>query len=107
MRLFSPGMNCLHSSPLRISTPKLTRIGEKCIIDRKLLGVLMPNNGSEFQYMLKQKVDDQDTQFLLIGNNGNSHCFIKQNNAAYCLPIDSNCVPCIQKIIKSENLYNI
>ena len=45
-------------TPLRISTPKLTRGGEKCIIDWKVLGVLILNNGSEFQYLLLQKVND-------------------------------------------------
>ena len=35
-------------SPLRISRPKLIWIGEKCIIDWKFPGVLIPNNGSEF-----------------------------------------------------------
>ena len=41
---------------LRISTPKLIRVGEKCIIDWKCLGVLIPYNASEFQYMLIQKL---------------------------------------------------
>ena len=39
-------------TPLRINTPKLRWIDEKCLIDRKFLGVLTPNNGSEFEYML-------------------------------------------------------
>ena len=30
----------------------------------------------------------QTMQFLLMGNNRNSHCFIEHNNAAYCLSIN-------------------
>ena len=45
-------------STLRISTPKLDWIGENCIIDEKILGVLIPNNGSEYECMSIQKVNN-------------------------------------------------
>ena len=42
-------------SPLRISTPKLIGISIDCVIHEKFLGVLIPNNGSDFECMLMKK----------------------------------------------------
>ena len=42
---------------------------------------------------LRHVRQEQDTQFLLIENKKTSLCFIEQNDAAYCLLINRNCVP--------------
>ena len=38
-------------TPLGISTPKLTGIGENCVVDEEFLGVIILNNGNEFECM--------------------------------------------------------
>ena len=45
-------------------------------------------------------VNDRSSVQLMLGHtiSINSHCFIELDNAAYCLPIDRNCVPWFKRM---------